>query len=99
MSVTHTEWTNAQSSATVDVDGHDVEMAYYEEGPADATPVVFMHGVPTWGYLWAKVAPELAGDFRVGGSGTLQGTVVNTGDAPDRLQAADQHERRGDWDG
>ena len=65
MPQTHTEWTDAQSSATVDVDGHDVEMAYYEDGPADATPVVFVHGVPTWGYLWAKVAPELAGEFRV----------------------------------
>ncbi|MDZ7746073.1 MAG: alpha/beta hydrolase [Halobacteriales archaeon] len=65
MSLTHTEWTDEQSSVTVDVDGHDVEMAYYEDGPTDATPVVFIHGVPTWGYLWAKVAPELADDFRV----------------------------------
>ena len=47
MSVSHTDWTDAQSSTAVDVNGHDVETAYGEPGPADATPVVFMHGVST----------------------------------------------------
>jgi haloalkane dehalogenase len=61
----HEEWTGRQRSVTVGVDGHDVEMAYYADGPADGEPVVFLHGVPTWGYLWRGVAPELAGDYRV----------------------------------
>ena len=61
----HETWTDAQSSVTVAVDGHDVEMAYYEDGPADAEPVVFLHGVPTWGFLWRGVAPELSDDYRV----------------------------------
>jgi pimeloyl-ACP methyl ester carboxylesterase len=61
----HETWTDAQSSVTVSVDGHDVAMAYYEDGPADAEPVVFLHGVPTWGFLWRGVAPELSDDYRV----------------------------------
>ena len=61
----HETWTDAQSSVTVAVDGHDVEMAYYEDGPADAEPVVFLHGVPTWGFLWRGVAPELSDEYRV----------------------------------
>jgi len=61
----HETWTDAQSSVTVSVDGHDVAMAYYEDGPADAEPVVFLHGVPTWGFLWRGVAPELSDEYRV----------------------------------
>jgi len=61
----HEEWTDRQRSVTVGVDGHDVELAYYEDGPADGEPVVFLHGVPTWGYLWRGVAPDLADDYRV----------------------------------
>ncbi|MFC7177522.1 alpha/beta fold hydrolase [Halosegnis marinus] len=61
----HAAWTEAQESATVDVDGHAVEMAYYEAGPADAEPVVFLHGIPTWGFLWRGVAPALADEYRV----------------------------------
>jgi len=61
----HEEWTDRQRSVAVDVDGHDVEMAYYVDGPEDGEPVVFLHGVPTWGYLWRGVAPELADEYRV----------------------------------
>ncbi|MFB6118435.1 alpha/beta fold hydrolase [Halosegnis sp.] len=61
----HAAWTDAQSSVTVDVDGHDVEMAYYEAGPTDADPLVFLHGVPTWGYLWRRVAPAFTDEYRV----------------------------------
>ncbi len=31
-------------------------------GPPDAPPVLLVHGNPTWGFLWRKVARELAGD-------------------------------------
>ena len=61
----HETWTDAQSSVTVSVDGHDVAIAYYEDGPADAEPVVFLHGVPTWGFLWRGIAPELSDEYRV----------------------------------
>jgi pimeloyl-ACP methyl ester carboxylesterase len=61
----HETWTDAQSSVMVSVDGHDVAIAYYEDGPADAEPVVFLHGVPTWGFLWRGIAPELGDEYRV----------------------------------
>jgi len=38
-----------------EVDG--VRLAYLDEGDADAPPVWFMHGEPTWGFLWRKVFP------------------------------------------
>lgn len=59
----HRSWTDAQASATVNVDGHAVELAYYDDG--EGAPVVFLHGIPTWGYLWRRVAPPLADRFRV----------------------------------
>ncbi len=41
----------------VEVDG--VRLAYLDEGAADAPPVWFMHGEPTWGFLWRKVFPAV----------------------------------------
>lgn len=33
--------------------------AHLDEGPADASPVVLVHGEPTWSYLWRTVMPPL----------------------------------------
>lgn len=33
-----------------------------EQGPAEARPVLLLHGNPTWGFLWRKVAAELRGE-------------------------------------
>jgi len=41
---------------------HDVEglrVAYLDEGDARATPVWFMHGEPTWSFLWRSVLPAV----------------------------------------
>lgn len=43
----------------VEVDGLDLRLARVDEGPADAHPVVLLHGEPTWGYLWRHVVPPL----------------------------------------
>jgi haloalkane dehalogenase len=40
-----------------DVDG--VRLAYLDEGDPDAPPVWFMHGEPTWSFLWRKVFPPV----------------------------------------
>lgn len=41
-------------------------MHYVDEGPPDATPVLLLHGNPTWGYLWRDtVPPLLAAGYRV----------------------------------
>jgi haloalkane dehalogenase len=43
---------------------HDLELdglriAYIDEGPRDAAPVLLMHGEPTWSYLYRKMIPGL----------------------------------------
>jgi haloalkane dehalogenase len=62
---THEEWSEAQQSTTVTVDGHDLEVAYRDEGPDDGDPLVFLHGIPTWSFLWRHVAPAFEDDYRV----------------------------------
>ena len=63
MAETYDEWTAAQDTASVSVDGHDLEVAYYEEGMGD--PVVFLHGIPTNSYLWREIIPPIAEKRRV----------------------------------
>lgn len=60
---TYDEWTASQDSRTVSVDGHDLEMAYYDAG--SGSPVVFLHGIPTNSYLWRDVARRVADERRV----------------------------------
>ncbi|MFD1564479.1 alpha/beta fold hydrolase [Haloarchaeobius amylolyticus] len=64
---THQEWTDAQEETTISVDRHDLTVSYYDEGNTDAaeTPLVFLHGIPTWSYLWRGVAPAFEDDRRV----------------------------------
>ena len=42
----------------IDVDG--LRMHYVDEGPADADPVLLLHGEPSWSYLYRKMIPPLA---------------------------------------
>jgi pimeloyl-ACP methyl ester carboxylesterase len=58
----HEQWGDAQQQATVTVDGHDLTMAYRDEGAGD--PVVFVHGIPSWGFLWRRVSTALEDDYR-----------------------------------
>lgn len=59
----HTEWTSAQTETTVQVDSHDLEVAYYDAG--EGPPVVFLHGIPTWSYLWREIAPAVEDTHRI----------------------------------
>ena len=64
----HEEWAAGQETTTVTVDGHDLTVAYRDDGPesdTDEPPVVFVHGIPTWSYLWRDIAPAVAEDRRV----------------------------------
>jgi haloalkane dehalogenase len=36
-----------------------LRIAYLDEGPADGPPVWFMHGEPTWSFLWRTVFPAV----------------------------------------
>jgi len=62
MAEPHEEWSDEQERTAVAVDGHHLEMAYRDEGGGE--PVVFLHGVPTWSFLWHRVAPPLAEEYR-----------------------------------
>ena len=63
MPATYDEWTAGQETTSVSVDGHDVEVAYYDDGTGD--PVVFLHGIPTNSYLWREIVPSIAEERRV----------------------------------
>jgi pimeloyl-ACP methyl ester carboxylesterase len=56
-------WSAEQESTNVTVDGHTLNVSYYDEGEGD--PVVFLHGIPTSSFLWRDVATELADEYRV----------------------------------
>jgi len=48
----------------VTVDGRDLGLAYrdgaaLDRADEDAHPVVFLHGIPTWSFLWRRIAPPL----------------------------------------
>ena len=41
-----------------DVDG--LRLAHVEAGPADAHPVLMLHGEPSWSFLYRKIMPSVA---------------------------------------
>lgn len=49
-----------------DTEGGQLRVHYVDEGPKTATPILLMHGEPTWSYLYRKMIPLLvAGGYRV----------------------------------
>src|SRR5688572_33456592 len=46
------------------VEAGGVRLHYVDEGPRDASPVVFVHGNPTWSYLWRRPIAALADRMR-----------------------------------
>jgi pimeloyl-ACP methyl ester carboxylesterase len=60
----HHEWSAAQSSTELRVDGHDLTVAYRDRGSGAGTPTVFLHGIPTWSFLWRRISPRLEADRR-----------------------------------
>ena len=44
-----------------DQDGGTLRVHYLDEGPADAAPILCMHGEPSWSYLYRKMIPLLVG--------------------------------------
>jgi len=45
--------------------GPPLRMAYVDEGPREASPVLLMHGEPSWSYLYRHIIPRLSGKHRV----------------------------------
>jgi len=42
-----------------DDEGGELRVHYLDEGPADADPVLLLHGEPSWSYLYRKMIPIL----------------------------------------
>ena len=42
-----------------DPDGGTLRVHYVDEGPRDGSPVLLLHGEPTWSYLYRKMIPGL----------------------------------------
>jgi pimeloyl-ACP methyl ester carboxylesterase len=42
----------------------DVRLHYVDEGPSEAQPLLFVHGNPTWSYLWRRPLSELPAQGR-----------------------------------
>ena len=42
-----------------DTEGGELRLHYLDEGPADADPVLLLHGEPSWCYLYRKMIPLL----------------------------------------
>jgi len=40
------------------IDVLDAEMSYVDTG--EGTPIVFLHGNPTWSYLWRNIIPHVS---------------------------------------
>jgi haloalkane dehalogenase len=49
-----------------DRDGGQLRVAWVEDGPADADPVLMLHGEPSWSFLYRRMIPVLvAAGYRV----------------------------------
>ena len=49
-------------SQLLDLDG--VALHYLDEGPRDGEPLLFVHGNPTWSFLWRNLVRALRGRYR-----------------------------------
>ncbi len=54
------DWPYAPHYVEVDDgEGGSLRIHHVDEGPADAAPILLMHGEPTWAYLYRHVIPSL----------------------------------------
>ena len=40
--------------------GNGFSQHFVDEGPRDASPIIMLHGEPTWGYIYRKFIPALS---------------------------------------
>lgn len=67
-----------------DLEGGRLRMHYVDEGPRDADPIVFIHGNPSWSYLWRKIIPPVV----AAGNRAIAVDLIGLGrsDKPTRMQ-------------
>ena len=75
-----------------DVDG--IRMAYVDEGPREAPPVLLLHGEPSWGYLYRSMVGPLA----AAGLRAVVPDLVGFGRSDKPARVADySYQRHVDW--
>src|SRR5262245_11805677 len=74
---------------------HGVQLHYVDEGPRDAPhTIVFLHGNPTWSFLYRRIIKQLRGEFRCiapdypgfGLSKAREGTVYGPADLSELIE-------------
>jgi haloalkane dehalogenase len=76
----------------VEVEG--VRIHYLDEGPADAAPVLLMHGEPSWSYLYRKMIPIIT----AAGHRAIAPDLVGFGRSDKPAQREDYtYQRHVDW--
>jgi haloalkane dehalogenase len=77
-----------------DSEGGQLRVHYLDEGPADADPVLLMHGEPSWSYLYRKMIPILV----AAGHRVIAPDLVGFGrsDKPSRREDY-SYQRHVDW--
>ena len=77
-----------------DTDGGQLRVHYLDEGPADAAPVLLMHGEPSWSYLYRKMVPILV----AAGHRVIAPDLVGFGRSDKPAQRSDYtYQRHVDW--
>jgi len=77
-----------------DTDGGQLRVHYLDEGPADAAPVLLMHGEPSWSYLYRKMVPILV----AAGHRVIAPDLIGFGRSDKPAQRSDYtYQRHVDW--
>jgi haloalkane dehalogenase len=61
MNIDYKTWSSEQEYCPVSIDDHKIELAYRDVGTGE--PVVFLHGIPTWSFLWRRISPAFENEF------------------------------------
>lgn len=77
-----------------DTQGGDLRVHYLDEGPAEAAPVLLMHGEPTWSYLYRHMIPR----FTTEGHRVIAPDLVGFGKSDKPTNREDYtYQRHVDW--
>ena len=77
-----------------DRDGGELRVHYLDEGPRDGTPVLLMHGEPSWSYLYRHIIPRLIS----AGHRALAPDLIGFGRSDKPAKREDySYERHVDW--
>lgn len=77
-----------------DTEGGSLRVHYLDEGPADAAPVLVMHGEPTWSYLYRHMIPR----FTAKGHRVIAPDLVGFGKSDKPTERDDYtYQRHVDW--